>query len=87
MFNRGYGITQNSILPDFVFLCFLIFAFKLYHFVTQDNNAISIKLPSLREKMSALRKKSLVRLTPGVTKNEPRAIFKYPWGLSPKPNV
>ncbi len=43
----GYGINQDSILPDLVFLCFLIFAFKLSHFVTQDNNANSIKLPSV----------------------------------------
>jgi hypothetical protein len=43
-------LRQESIPPNFVILCFPVFAVKLSHFVTLENIAISVKLPSLRGK-------------------------------------
>jgi hypothetical protein len=45
---------QEPILPNFIFLHFLIFVFKLSHIVKQENNAIGVKWPSLIAKNSKM---------------------------------
>jgi hypothetical protein len=44
-------ISIPELIPqNFIFLRFLIFAAKLSQFITQENNAIAIKQPSLKAK-------------------------------------
>ncbi len=63
----GRNQLQESILQDFVFLHFPIFAVKLLHFVTYENNAITIKWSSSIvknwKKCSFYEENSLVGLT------------------------
>ncbi len=40
----------NSILPNFIFLCFLTFALKLSHFETRENSSTIIIRPNLSSK-------------------------------------
>jgi hypothetical protein len=57
--------NQESILPNFIFLCFPIFALKLSQFTIKVNNAIPFKQPSLKaknRKISVLERKKFDRI-------------------------
>ncbi len=64
MFREYSANTRDTRSQYFAFLCFLIFDVKLSHFVTLENNVITIKWPSIIAKNSLFHEeKRLVGLT------------------------